>query len=275
MMAHFTTSDGLSLYYEDAGTGLPVLCLAGLTRNGCDFDFVAPHMADVRMIRLDARGRGRSDHASDAADYAVPVEARDALALLDHLGLDKAAILGTSRGGIVGMYLAATAHDRLLGVALNDIGPVVEAAGLGLIRAYVGQQPQFDSLDALAEARARMAAPQFPGVPLSRWREEVERTHVMTPDGPRVAYDPRLSETLEGGSDAPADMWPLFDAIAPLPAAVIHGRNSDLLSAETVAGMARRNPDLIVAHVPDRGHIPFLDEAESLEVLRAWLTRMT
>jgi len=274
MMGYFTTSDGLSLYYEDAGHGLPVLCLAGLTRNARDFDFVAPHMPDVRLIRLDTRGRGKSGHAADPADYAVPVEARDALELLDHLGIDKAAILGTSRGGIIGMYLAATAHERLLGVALNDIGPVIEPAGLAVISAYVGLQPQVTSLDALARARAHTARGAFPGVPLTRWREEVERTHYMTPEGPRLAYDPLLAETVRGGDSPPADMWPLFEAIAPLPVAVIHGMTSDLLSAETVAGMKQRNPDLIVAHVPERGHIPFLDEPRALEALRTWLDRM-
>lgn len=273
-MAYFTTSDGLSLYYEDAGSGLPVLCLAGLTRNARDFDFVAPHMADVRMIRLDTRGRGKSDHATDPAEYAVPVEARDALELLDHLGLDKAAILGTSRGGIIGMYLAATAHERLLGVALNDIGPVIEPLGLAVISAYVGLQPQVATLDSLAQARERAARGAFPGVPLARWREEVERTHLMTPQGPRLAYDTRLAETVRGRDAGPADMWPLFEAIAPLPVAVIHGMTSDLLSGETVTEMARRNPDLIVAHVPARGHIPFLDEPEALEALRTWLDRM-
>ena len=59
-MAVFETSDGITLHYTDEGQGLPVLCLAGLTRDGRDFDFVAPHLTGVRLIRLDYRGRGRS-----------------------------------------------------------------------------------------------------------------------------------------------------------------------------------------------------------------------
>ncbi len=43
-MAHFTTSDGLSLYFTDEGAGLPILCLAGLTRTTADFDYVTPHL---------------------------------------------------------------------------------------------------------------------------------------------------------------------------------------------------------------------------------------
>jgi len=135
----FTTSDGLSLAYDDAGTGVPVLCLCGLTRNMSDFDDVAAQIGDrVRLIRMDYRGRGASDYAEDYSTYSIPVEARDALELLDHLGLDKALILGTSRGGLIGMLLAMLAKDRLLGVILNDIGPKLEEEGLTQIMGFLG-----------------------------------------------------------------------------------------------------------------------------------------
>jgi pimeloyl-ACP methyl ester carboxylesterase len=54
--------------------------------------------------------------------------------------------------------------------------------------------------------------------------------------------------------------------------AVIRGAKSDILSRRIVAEMARRRPDLIRAEVPDRGHMPFLDEPESLGALRTFLT---
>ncbi|SFD45613.1 alpha/beta hydrolase fold [Roseivivax sediminis] len=111
-MPRFTSSDGLSLHYEDEGDGLPLLCLAGLTRDHHDFDYVAPHLTGVRLIRPDYRGRGQSDWGPPET-YAIPVEARDAVELLDHLGIERAAILGTSRGGLIAMVLAATAKDRL------------------------------------------------------------------------------------------------------------------------------------------------------------------
>ncbi|MFN3527366.1 MAG: alpha/beta fold hydrolase, partial [Paracoccus sp. (in: a-proteobacteria)] len=132
----FLTSDGARIAFSDQGAGLPVLCLAGLTRTMADFDYVAPHLAGVRMIRMDYRGRGQSEFTG-AATYTVPREARDALELLDHLEIDRAALLGTSRGGLNGLLLAATAHDRLLGLCLNDVGPVVEPAGLERIFDYV------------------------------------------------------------------------------------------------------------------------------------------
>ena len=58
-MARFTTSDGLAIHYTDEGSGLPILCLAGLTRTGADFDYVTPHLSGNRLIKMDYRGRCR------------------------------------------------------------------------------------------------------------------------------------------------------------------------------------------------------------------------
>jgi len=71
-MPHFTTSDGIDLYYTDEGEGLPLLCLAGLSRDHRDFDFVAPDLDRVRLIRMDYRGRGQSAHAAPAITFANP-----------------------------------------------------------------------------------------------------------------------------------------------------------------------------------------------------------
>ncbi len=101
-MKSFQSTDGLTLAYRDEGDGLPVIALAGgLTRNGDDFNFVAPpHLEGVRLIRPpDYRGRGHSDWAPPYQSYTIQVEAMDVLHLMDHLGLERAAILGTSRGG--------------------------------------------------------------------------------------------------------------------------------------------------------------------------------
>ncbi|MGB1234240.1 MAG: alpha/beta fold hydrolase, partial [Planktomarina sp.] len=125
----FTSFDGTEQYYTDTGSGTPILCLSGLTRNSNDFRFVAPQLAGYRMITMDYRGRGQSDWA-DPATYTIPVEAQDALALLDHLRIEAAAIIGTSRGGLIAMGLAAMFKQRLLGVCLNDIGPVIDPSGM-------------------------------------------------------------------------------------------------------------------------------------------------
>ncbi len=56
--------------------------------------------------------------------------------------------------------------------------------------------------------------------------------------------------------------------------ALIRGANSDLLTEETAAEMARRRPDMLSAELPGRGHVPFLDEPESMLAIKAWLGEM-
>ena len=269
-MTAFAAPDGAQLAYADEGQGLPLLCLAGLTRTMADFNYLRPHLPPLRLIRMDCRGRGGSAWTG-AATYTVPQEARDALALLDHLGVARAAILGTSRGGLIGMMLAATARARVLGLCLNDIGPVVERAGLERIAEYVGRSPAAKTHADLAAAYPA-AMPGFANVPPGRWLAEARLHTRETPAGLRITYDPALRDAFLAGYDAPQpDLWPLFEAARGLPLALIRGANSDLLSAATAAAMRQRRPDMIFAEVPDRAHIPFLDEPQAVRAIRAFL----
>ena len=196
--------------------------------------------------------------------------AQHTLALMDHLGLDKAAILGTSRGGLIAMVIAATAKDRLTAVALNDIGPDLSEQGLKVIRNYIGKNPAQATYAEAAEFRARSWV-QFKNVPIERWLAEVENHYEQTPDGLVIRYDPKLRDAvLAAGAQPAPDLWPLFDALGGLPLALIRGANSDLLTPETAAEMQRRRPDMIFADVPDRGHVPFLDEPVALDALMQW-----
>lgn len=265
--------DGLALHFDETGEGLPVLCLPGLTRTGRDFDYLAPHLPQVRLIRPDYRGRGLSDRA-DPSTYTVGHEARDVLALMDHLGLNRAAVIGTSRGGLIGMVLAATARDRLLGLCLNDVGPALAAEGLARILDYLGRRPVARTHLQAAAALERGSA-GFAGVPFERWLAEARLHFRETRAGLETTYDPRLREAFLASVAGPAaDLWPLFDACAELPLALIRGAGSDLLTAEAAAAMRTRRPDMVFAEVPGRGHVPFLDEPESLAAIRAWLERL-
>lgn len=273
-MPRFTTTDGLSLYYTDEGQGRPVLCLAGLTRNGADFSYLAPHLPGVRLICMDYRGRGQSEYARDPMTYNILREGEDVIELLNHLGLARTTIIGTSRGGLISMALSITHPDRLQAVILNDIGPVVDPKGLERIMDYVGKTPPFPDLDAAAQALAAGHAHDFPGVPVSRWREQAEFMWEEAPGaGLVLRYDPKLREALIGqaGVGEAPDLWDMFDGLQGLPLAVIRGANSDLLTAETLEAMQARHPGLIAATVPDRGHVPFLDEQEALSAIHRLL----
>lgn len=269
MTEFFTAADGATLAYSDEGEGLALLCLAGLTRTMADFEYLRPHLPPLRLIRMDYRGRGQSAWTG-AASYTVLQEAQDAVALLDHLGVARAAVLGTSRGGLIGMLLAVLAKDRLAGLCLNDIGPVIERKGLERIFDYVGRNPFVKTHQALAK-RLPGAMPGFV-VSAERWMQEARLHYREVPEGLRITYDPALRESFLTGFDGPAvDAWPLFEALAGLPVALIRGANSDLLSVATVAEMQTRRPDMMFGSVPDRAHIPFLDEPESLAVIVAFL----
>ena len=159
-MSRFTSSDGLSLAFTDTGAGMPLLCLPGLTRNGSDFDDLAAALGGRhRLIVLTARGRGASDRDADFMNYTVAVEGRDALELLDHLGLPRAVIVGTSRGGLIAMLLGLVAKDRLAGVLLNDIGPEIAPEGMARIMTYLGVAPRAKTYaEAAAALKATMGA---------------------------------------------------------------------------------------------------------------------
>lgn len=276
MQRVFKAEDGAKLAYRDEGAGLPLLALAGLTRDGRDFAYLSHHLDGVRLIRLDSRGRGGSDWTGWES-YNVPQEARDALALMDHLGLDKAAIIGTSRGGLLAMVMAATAPGRISGICLNDVGPELERGGLERIGAYVGVDPAVPTLQEIADRLPR-AMPGFDNVPASRWAEEAVRHYVQLPDRVGLTYDPALRRSMDEAMAAPpVDLWPLFDACAGLPLALIRGANSDVLAAGAADEMQRRRPDMIRVEVPGRGHVPFLDEPEALSAIHDWLalTRRT
>ncbi|MFC3723038.1 alpha/beta fold hydrolase [Neoaquamicrobium sediminum] len=268
-MPEFTASDGARLFYRDSSEGRPLVCLHGLTRNGGDFDVLRLHLPGVRLIAPDARGRGQSERTG-AATYTLPRETEDVLNLLDHLGLASSAFLGTSRGGMVSMALAARAQHRILGLCLNDIGPEMEPDGRMRITTYVGFQPKERSIEERVAAMPEHS-PGFSNVPEERWREEVRRHFVEARDGLRIAYDPTLREAFMTTLDRAPNMWHGFDALAGKTVAVIRGENSDILSRRIVDMMAARRPDLIRAVVPDRGHMPFLDEPESLDALQAFL----
>ncbi|AHM04766.1 Hydrolase, alpha/beta fold protein family [Roseibacterium elongatum DSM 19469] len=275
-MEFVTAEDGLRLAYDDQGGGTSLLCLPGLTRNMEDFEPVLDHYADrARVIRMDFRGRGASDHG-DPATYSVPQEARDVLTLLDHLGIARAVILGTSRGGLVAMMLAATAKDRLAGVILNDIGPDVMPEGLSMIMQYIGKRPGVRTLEEAAAAFPVAYADSFQNVPAATWADFARRLYLQTDDGLALRYDPRLREAVAPAFEPDAvqpDLWPLFDAFDGLPLGLIRGAQSNILSSETTAEMRRRRPDMAFAELADRGHVPFLDEPGARAVIDTVLER--
>lgn len=285
MVEHVIRSqDGLGLFVRDYApeapvTGLPVLCLHGLTRNSRDFEEVAPRIAALgrRVICPDVRGRGRSDWDSKPDSYAPPVYVADTLRILSQLNVERCVWLGTSMGGIMTMIAAATAPHLVAAVALNDVGPALDPKGIARIMGYVGRrQPVADLATAAAAIRA-VNGVAFPKAQDDAfWLTFAERTFRRQADGRfELDYDPAIAQAFATppSTAAPVDMWPLFEALKPIPAIVFRGALSDLLAPETVTEMQRRKPDLEAVEVADVGHAPTLEEEDAWGALMTFLAR--
>jgi pimeloyl-ACP methyl ester carboxylesterase len=282
--SHFITApDGLKLHVRAYGArtapGLAVVCLPGLARSGVDFDALASTLSgDVerprQVIALDYRGRGRSDYDRNADNYSFPVELSDLVAVLTVLEIAPAVFVGTSRGGILAMLLAAVRPSAIAGVVLNDIGPVIDIRGLMRIKSYVGKLPQPASYADGAEILRRLFGAQFPKLSPDDWLGFAHRTYTER-DGRLVAdYDPRLATTLasiDPGRPLPP-LWKEFDALAGVPVMVIRGANSDVLAVDTVAAMRERRDDIETVEVPDQGHAPLLADGEIIGRIGAFIT---
>lgn len=277
---HFYRSadDRLDLYariYD--GSAPPLLLMHGLTRNSSDFEALADHYAGrYQVIVPDQRGRGRSDYDPEAANYTPATYVGDMFALLDGLQISKAALIGTSMGGLMAMVMAAMVPERVNGIILNDIGPEVDQAGLDRIQGYVGEVAPFTNWDEAAKHCKKINKGALPDYDDDDWLGFARRTCIEMPSAQiKFAYDPAISEAVSGEdlSAVPADLWPMWDLLANIPVLVTRGAHSDILSKETVAEMGRRHPtDFVTVDIPKRGHAPMLDEPEALRAIETFLT---
>jgi pimeloyl-ACP methyl ester carboxylesterase len=266
------TADGLRLHYLDypgpKPARLPLVCLPGLARSADDFERVAARAQTEgrRVVALDYRGRGRSAWDPDWRNYSLDVEQADILAVLADAGVDAAVFLGTSRGGLHTMRLAAARPGLVRAAILNDIGPKIENDSLQRIKRYVGKLPPLRSMsDAMALMRLS-AGQTFSGVDPEDWAVYARQTFEMKDGQVRLHYDPELAHTLD--SVAPGveheTYWDAFAALAPLPLLAIRGETTDLLSLDTLAEMQRRAPGMQVFTVPGQGHAPLLLDAPTI-----------
>jgi pimeloyl-ACP methyl ester carboxylesterase len=277
----FTARDGLKLHarrYQPATSGgrRPVLCLAGLTRNGRDFHDLAIALSSSAteardVYTLDYRGRGFSQSDPDWRNYAVPIEMLDVLDFMILSSLHDVAVIGTSRGGLIAMVLAAAQPTAIGAVVLNDIGPVIEPAGLGRISAYVGRMPLPGSWSEAAKLLRDMNQRAFPDVTDEEWEDNARQWFNERKGKPAPAYDSRLANALSVLDGPMPALWPQFEALKRVPLMVIRGEHSDILSAATVEEMRRRHPAFTSFLVKGQGHAPLLKDGPTVEAIRRFL----
>jgi pimeloyl-ACP methyl ester carboxylesterase len=278
----YAAPDGLRLharvYGETNSAAWPVVCLSGLTRNARDFHELALYLSSRpqqprKVIAFDYRGRGQSAYDPDIGHYNVGMEAGDILAGLAMLDIEEAAFIGTSRGGLIIHVLGALRPAVLKAIVLNDIGPVIEAAGLAHIQTYLDPAPKPKSRAEAIDAQRGTHGGDFPALAAADWERMVSALYRETDQGLLPDFDPTLVETLArlDFSKPLPDLWPQFEALAAIPMLAIRGANSKLLSAQTLKEMGARHPGMEAITVHGQGHAPFLETGNLPDAIAVFL----
>lgn len=273
------TAGTLRLHYRDwpgSDQRLPVLCLHGLTRTSRDFiDFAGQLSPRRRVLAPDVRGRGCSQYDPDCDRYQPITYTHDMWELLAETDVDHVVLVGTSMGGIVAMLMAAQQPERIAGIVLNDIGPQVERTGIDRIIDYAGKPLSLASWEEAVATLKERAGDALPGLSGAQWLRYARQTFREGIDGrPEVDYDTGISRRFvtDVGVD-PARVWELFEGLE-VPMLLLHGTLSDVLSAETAQRMTAVNPRCTLVTVPDRGHVPLLDEPVALAAIDGFLAAL-
>lgn len=302
---HSLGPDGFHrLAYTDWGSrdnSHVVICIHGLSRNSRDFDRLAETLeASCRVVCMDVVGRGCSDWLKDKSGYCFPTYLNDAAALVARVthqrqpGLWEALRVryrgrrsrraldwvGTSMGGLIGMLLAAKQNSPIRRLVLNDVGPFVPWNGLIRLKGHIGNEISFATL-AEAEAHFRRVCAEFGTLDDAYWRHLAEHSVKQGEDGQiSLRHDPAISRGLPVHLDPELpigpeflrgiDLWRIWDSVR-CPVLVLRGENSRVLPEEVVQEMQRRKPDLLVAEIPEVGHVPALASDQQIGIVRDFL----
>lgn len=279
---YFSASDGLRLHAVEYGhrnrDAVPVICLPGFSRNARDFERLAIYLSEDaapkrRVICFDYRGRGLSAHDRNWTNYNVVTEAEDVLAGMAALDISHAAIIGTSRGGLIAMALSAMRPGAMRAVVLNDIGPVIEGDGLAAIRAMMTQAPRPKNWDDAIAIQKTAMGKAYPAFTEADWAFEAHAKYRQTRKKIRPDYDPDLAKTLSAidfGDPLPT-LWPQFAGLRALPVMLLRGEHSTVLSKKTVEEMVLRHPDMQVMDIAGQGHPPLIHTAGIPQAIEAFL----
>lgn len=281
-----SAQDGVKLYARDYPGpdegAAPVVCLHGFSGNSRQFHALAGHLAQTRrVVAPDLRGRGRSGYAPKST-YTVLHELLDVLDIMMVAGLHQAVVIGTSRGGILAMMMAAMRPSAISGFVLNDIGPTLELIGLLRIAGQLGNIPRPSGWADAAKLLEQANGGAFPDIGADGWLEVARTRFKRAENGMSAAmvpnYDPALADVLardaaHARKHAP-DYWPQFAALKPFPGLAIRGALSEFLSDDTLAHMAGAHDGLETLIVDKRGHAPMLDEPGVIAAIDRLLARV-
>jgi pimeloyl-ACP methyl ester carboxylesterase len=248
-----------------------VLCLHGLTQNARSFDHLAAALSEnQRVVCLDVVGRGQSDWLSDPMGYGFVQYVADAHALMAHLDVAEFDLVGTSMGGIIGMFMAAQDRTPVRRLVINDVGPFVPREAVARIRDYVGTDSDFPDLHDY-EAYLRTIWAPFGELSDDQWRHLALTSARLKPGG-RIGpnYDPAIRVPLMATPLEDADLWSVWDTIS-VPVLALRGVRSDLLTPDIARQMTARGPQAELAEFEGVGHAPALMADDQIEAVRGFL----
>ncbi len=264
-------------YWEwgDPANRRVLVCVHGLARQGRDFDTLAQALcADYRVVCPDVVGRGRSEWLADPLGYAIPAYVADMVTLLARLDADVVDWVGTSMGGLIGIGLAALNGSPIHSLVLNDVGPVIEAAALQRIGAYLGAPVHWASVDEAADALWAISRSFGPHT-REQWLALTRPMLMPDGDGFKLHYDPAIAVpfrlvTPELAQAGEAALWQAYDRLA-CRTLLLRGAESDLLSAQTARAMTERGPKARLVEFAGVGHAPTLVQPDQVAVVREFL----
>lgn len=250
-----------------------LVCVHGLSRNGRDFDVIADALSDrYRVLCPDVMGRGESDWYATASEYAIPNYVAAMSKMLADLAITRYDWIGTSMGGLIGMVMASLPQSGMREFVINDVGPEIERAALERIATYVsGRAPTFPDYMSLFNAAQVAIAPFGP-------LTDEQKHHIIATSCRRredglweFNTDPKIGEAFVAGLKLPpADLWPLWNSVS-IPALILRGRSSDLLSESTLHKMVGQSRNKKALTIEDTGHAPMLMDAPTIAEVRAFL----
>lgn len=256
--------------WGDPANDKVLLCVHGLTRTGRDFDYLAAALErDYRILCPDVVGRGQSDWLADKSGYNYPQYLADMTALIARCGAARVDWIGTSMGGLIGMFLAAQPGTPIHKLVMNDVGPFVPKAGLQRIADYLGRPVDFADLVEM-ERYVRWIAAPFGRLTDEQWRHLTVHSARQREGGRyEFAYDPGIAEPFKMQVDD-VDLWPVWEAVR-CPVLVLRGAESDVLTSADAQAMRSRGPKAELVEFPGVGHAPMLLDAAQIAVARDWL----
>lgn len=248
----FVENQGARIYWDEQGTGAPILLIMGLGATSDWWWRTRPLLAArYRTIALDNRGAGRSD--VPAGPYPMAVMASDAAAVLNAAGGERAHVIGVSMGGMIAQEFALQYPGRVLSLVLGCTAP----GGPNAVRAEAAAIQLLTSRANMTPEQAEEAVIPFiydAATPRARIEEDlvVRRPWYPKPEG----YTAQLMGIFA---------WQAYDRLGQIsaPTLVIHGTNDRLVPAGNGELIAARIPGAQLVLIPAAGHLFTTDQPEA------------